>query len=121
MDFSQQIHWIILLKQIIEVINKADWLSIGVMSPSLRKGINAVRNIEKKFDEIIEVRGAGLLLGIKVKSDNIIISNLLTENGLLNVPANDSVIRLAPPLIITESEIDEALKIIEKVFGKINE
>jgi len=105
--------------EVIEIISNKNFLNS--VDKNARYFWRKLKNIEKKFDEIIEVRGAGLLLGIKVKSDNIIISNLLTENGLLNVPANDSVIRLAPPLIITESEIDEALKIIEKVFGKINE
>ena len=38
-----------LLNQLIILINKADWLTIGVMSPSLSKGIKAIRTIEKKF------------------------------------------------------------------------
>ena len=77
--------------------------------------------LENKFDEIVEIRGAGLLLGIKTKSENIKISNLLIKNGLLNVPASDNVIRLAPPLIITEPEINQALQIIEKVLKEIND
>ena len=39
----------ILLNQIIDIIGKADWITIGVMSPTLSKGINAVRAIEKKY------------------------------------------------------------------------
>ena len=38
-----------LLKQVKFIVNKADWLTIGVMSPSLTKGINAIRRIEKIF------------------------------------------------------------------------
>ena len=38
-----------LFNQLQQIINNADWLTIGVMSPSLKKGINAVRRIEKKF------------------------------------------------------------------------
>ena len=38
-----------LLNQLKNIINKADWITIGVMSPSLKKGINAVRRIEEKF------------------------------------------------------------------------
>ena len=70
--------------------------------------------LEKKYNEIVEVRGAGLLLGIKTKSNNIMISKLFLENGLLTVPANDNVIRLAPPLIIKKKHVDEAIQIIEK-------
>ena len=39
----------ILLNQVENIIYKADWLTIGVMSPSLKKGINAIRRIEEKF------------------------------------------------------------------------
>ena len=39
----------ILLIQVEQIIYKAHWITIGVMSPSLRKGINAVREIEEKF------------------------------------------------------------------------
>ena len=39
----------LLLKQAEIIILKADWITIGVMSPSLEKGINSVRSIEEKF------------------------------------------------------------------------
>ena len=39
-----------LLNQAIDLINKSDWITIGVMSPSLKRGINAVRRIEEKFE-----------------------------------------------------------------------
>ena len=39
-----------LLIQAEDIINKADWITKGVMSPTLSKGINAVRKIEDKFD-----------------------------------------------------------------------
>ena len=38
-----------LFKQVKQVVYKADWLTIGVMSPSLSKGIYAIRRIEEKF------------------------------------------------------------------------
>ena len=39
----------ILLNQVESIVHKADWVTIGVMSPSLEKGINAVRRIEGRF------------------------------------------------------------------------
>ena len=39
-----------LLNQVIHLIQKSDWITIGVMSPTLERGINAVRRIEEKFD-----------------------------------------------------------------------
>ena len=38
-----------LLNQLIHLIHKSDWITIGIMSPTLRRGINAVRRIEEKF------------------------------------------------------------------------
>ena len=39
-----------LLGELKNLIDKSDWLTIGIMSPSLKKGINAIRSIEKKFN-----------------------------------------------------------------------
>ena len=39
----------ILFNDLCKIIHKSDWITIGVMSPSLKKGINAVRRIEEKF------------------------------------------------------------------------
>ena len=80
---------------------------------------NKLKKLANKCEEIIEVRGAGLLLGIKVSSNNILINNLLTKNNLLCVPASDNIVRLAPPLNISMSEIDEALETIEIVLKEV--
>ncbi len=40
----------LLFNQVKHIINQADWLTIGVMAPSLSKGINAVRKFEEKFN-----------------------------------------------------------------------
>ena len=71
------------------------------------------------YEEIVEIRGAGLLLGIKTKKNNVMISNLLKQKKLLTVPAGDNVIRLAPPLIINKKHADEAISIINQTFKKI--
>ena len=79
---------------------------------------NELKVIEKEFDEILEVRGAGFLLGLKTKSNNLEVNNLLKKNGLLCVPAADNIIRLAPPLVINKKEIDEGLQIIKKTLSE---
>ena len=81
--------------------------------------VNAEK-VKWKFNEIVEVRGAGLLLGIKTKTNNFKISELFAAKGLLTVPADDNVVRLMPPLIITNDEIDQAIEIIKKVLQDIN-
>ena len=77
-----------------------------------------LKQLENDFDEIVEIRGAGLLLGIKTKTDNIEISKNFAFNGLLTIPASDNIIRLAPPLIISKKNVNEAIKIIRKVLKK---
>ena len=79
-----------------------------------------LKKIEKQFDAILEVRGAGLMIGIKTKENNLSVSNLLSKRGLLTIPASDNVIRLTPPLIINKNEVDEALSIIINVFKEIS-
>ena len=37
--------------------------------------------------KVVEIRGAGLLLGIKTKTNNVEISNIFASNGLLTIPA----------------------------------
>ena len=41
-----------------------------------------IKKIEQHYEEILEIRGAGLLLGIKTKKNNVMISNLLKEKNL---------------------------------------
>ena len=80
-----------------------------------------LKQLQDDFDEIVEIRGAGLLLGIKTKTDYIEISKIFVSNGLLTIPASDNIIRLAPPLIIRKNNVDEAVTIIRKVLKELNE
>lgn len=82
---------------------------------------NKLKLLEKNYDEIQEIRGAGLLLGLKTRKNNLEISKLFAQNGLLTVPASDNVIRLAPPLIILKKHVDDAIDIIEKTLNEIQD
>ena len=76
--------------------------------------------LKEKYPSVIEeVRGKGLLRGIKLKSDNAKFLNELFEHKMLAVKASENVVRLLPPLIVKEKEIDEAISIIEKVCEKL--
>ena len=63
---------------------------------------------------IAEVRGKGLLQGIKCVGSNYDLNARLLKNGLLTVPAGDNVVRLLPPLIVTDQEIDAAIDILDR-------
>ena len=62
-----------------------------------------------------EVRGVGLLLGLRAVVPNGDVVARLREAGLLTAPAGDNVVRVMPPLIIDESHIDQAMAIFEQV------
>ena len=98
------------------ISNKKFLKNVDSISRYLWKNL---KKLEDYFDEIIEVRGAGLLLGIKTKQNNVKISNILKNNRLLTVPADDNVIRLAPPLIISKKHVDDAINIIDETFKKL--
>jgi len=64
-----------------------------------------------------EVRGAGLMLGLKCAVPSADMVTRLREHGLLSVGAGDNVVRLLPPLIIDARHVDEALDILARVCG----
>jgi 4-aminobutyrate aminotransferase len=91
--------------------------------------LNRLKEFEKKFELIGDVRGIGLMAGIELVSNrkskfpavlqrNKIIQNAL-DNGLLLLPAGDSVIRFCPPLTISASQIDLGLNILESSFNLV--
>jgi len=77
--------------------------------------------LKNKHKQVLEIRGAGLLIGIKTIKNNVEISTALRKNKLLNVIASDNVVRFAPPLIVTKDEINQAIQIIDKTFEEIND
>ena len=67
--------------------------------------------IKDEFPAVVEeVRASGLLTGIKVKPPYAEVVHACAAQKLLNVGAGDNVVRLLPPLNVTEAEIGEATK-----------
>ncbi len=62
-----------------------------------------------------ELRGSGLLLGIRCVVPAADVVTRLRHEGLLTLTAGENVLRILPPLIVGEREIDEAMTILEKV------
>jgi acetylornithine/N-succinyldiaminopimelate aminotransferase len=63
-----------------------------------------------------EIRGHGLLLGLRCGPPNTEISAELLARGMVTVPAGDNVLRLLPPLIIESRHVDEAIGTLQEVF-----
>ena len=77
-----------------------------------RQGLASLKD---RYPDIIEeIRGEGLMLGIKAKVANTDLLMAMREEHVLGVPAGDNVIRLLPPLIVTVDEAREGLKRIEQ-------
>jgi acetylornithine/N-succinyldiaminopimelate aminotransferase len=77
--------------------------------------------IKEKYPNVInEVRGKGLLIGIQLKADQTKFIKKLMDNKLLTIRAAENVVRVLPPLNVKKIEIDQALKIIDKVCSEIN-
>lgn len=71
-------------------------------------------------DVFEEVRGSGLMMGLKCKATNIDVVNAGYSHQLLTVPAADNVIRLLPPLTLSDEEISEAIIRLDKAASSID-
>ncbi len=69
---------------------------------------------------IAEVRGEGLMLGLKCHVPNTDMAGALFAEKLLAVTAGENVVRLLPPLIVTETEIKEACAKIDNACARLN-
>jgi len=66
-----------------------------------------------------EVRGEGLLIGLQAALPAPDLIAALRDEKLLTVGAGENVVRLLPPLIVTESEIEDAVGRIEKACARL--
>lgn len=73
----------------------------------------------RKYDFIAERRGRGLMQGLEIQGrpvSDIVLKSL--EEGLIVITAGTNVLRLVPPLIITQSHVDEMTYKLEKAFSR---
>jgi len=78
-----------------------------------------LERIARDADDLGEVRGQGLLIGVPVRSPEraAAIYSRALELGLLINVAGAGVLRIAPPLVVTDSEIDEALDLLGRAVS----
>ncbi len=67
-----------------------------------------------------EVRGSGLMLGLKCKALNIDVVNAGYDNLVVTVPAADNIIRLLPPLNLSDDDIADALTRLDKAATQVS-
>ena len=82
----------------------------------------ALQELQKAHSQkIIELRGLGMLRGLQLAPELAAgdVNLALREAGLLAVPAADNVLRLLPPLTISEDEVAQAITILQSVFARL--
>ena len=105
----------------------------GVLDIILSDGfLNNVKKISEYFEQeliglkkkhskiILEIRGRGLLKGLKLAVDNVKFIETLIKYKMLVVKAEEQVVRLFPALIVSKKEIDEAINKLDKACKEIS-
>ncbi len=94
--------------KVMEIISNPDFLAeVNRKSGLLRQKLEGL--IASHPDIFTGVRGTGLMLGLMCKAPNMDVVNAGYAQHILTVPAADNVVRLLPPLNITDDEISEAV------------
>lgn len=96
-------------------------LADGFLEHVRRIGLNLKQKLAAIVDshpDLVEgIRGEGLMLGIKCRVPNSEVTAAARSEGLLLVPAGDNVVRMLPPLIVGEDEVDAAMQRLDAALG----
>lgn len=90
-----------------EATRKGEWLK------------SKIENIKKDYPEIVEVRGLGLMIGIELNIDSKPIVNKMMKHRVLANATAGNVIRLVPPLNISEEDLESVLKVLLKSIEEV--
>jgi len=102
---------------VLEIISKPKFLAnIKERSAQLKAGLEA---LAKKHKFLGEIRGEGLLLGIETQKPVADLVAACRKHGLIVLRAGTNVLRFLPPLIITKSDVKEALEKLDSAFFDI--
>ena len=85
------------------------------MGKKFREGLERIR---EKHKIIREIRGKGLMIGIEMKFE---VKDILFDgiaNGILFLYSGKNILRLLPPLVISESDIDKALEVLDAILDR---
>ncbi len=104
---------------VLDILLKKDFLkNVKKKGEYFYQGLNKIKDKHPKI--IGEIRGMGLMVGLKMLVDNTAFIKKLMDHKMLTVKAEDNVIRLFPPLIVSNNELDESINKIEKVCEDMN-
>lgn len=111
-------------------MNVADCVVSEINQPEFlasvaEKGSYLMRELSKLLDtseKVLDVRGKGLMVGIKLDSPETLKQTVqeLKKQNLLAIKAGKNVLRLLPPLTISQQELKDGIEIIQSVLNKNN-
>ncbi|QPH52663.1 aspartate aminotransferase family protein [Pontivivens ytuae] len=103
---------------VMEVVTEDGFLDrVSAISGRLRQGLEGL--VASHPDVFELVRGSGLMLGLKCRVPNMDVVNAGYDAGVLVIPGGDNVIRILPPLNLTDAEVDEALRRLDAAAGAV--
>lgn len=84
----------------------------------LREKLEELRTVT---DHIVDIRGKGMMLGVEFDVPvNPIINNALLEQHMVLINAGTNILRVIPPLVVTEKDVDEAIERLKKALAALN-
>ena len=99
-------------------------LAPGFLEGVQRKGNKLRTELEKivrEFPQVFEdARGMGLLQGMKCVLPQGEVQAACIAEGLMAITAGDNVLRLAPPLVLTDSDLDEAVAMLRRAARRVS-
>ena len=99
-----------------DIISDEDFLAqVRRISGTVAQGLKSLADSHP--DKVDGVTGKGLLTGLKLKALPKPVQNACRENGLLVGVAGNNVLRLAPPLVIEDADVREAVGIMDAALG----
>lgn len=103
---------------VLDVMTESGFMDqVSAIGNILRQGLERVCAPYPKV--VNEIRGVGLMLGLKCVTPNTDLIVNLRNRGLLTVAAGDNVVRLLPPLTVSEGEVNHALTILSETLAEV--
>ena len=96
-------------------------LNEGILENCKKQGAFLLKELDKlkaKRKSIVQARGRGLLIGLELTHSAIPLLPILRKHGLIALVAGENVLRLLPPLIVSEAQCKRAVKTIDKALAE---
>jgi acetylornithine/N-succinyldiaminopimelate aminotransferase len=104
---------------VMDIIADEEFLAnVRILGLLLKQKLAAVADAHP--DLVEEIRGEGLMIGVRCKKSNADLVAAAIEEELLVVQAGDNVVRFLPPLIVSQEEVDEAVDRLDRALTRLS-